>query len=85
MTKHFWRDLLLLFSGVVVGSLVAKLTSGISQLSWLSYGLFFGTSSPFNLKLGVIDLTFGISINITISVIIFTTVIYLVGRKLIKF
>ncbi len=85
MSRHFWRDLLLLFSGVVVGSLVAQLTSGISQLSWLSYGLVFGTSSPLRLELGVVDLTFGISINITISVIIFTIVIYLVGRKLLKF
>ena len=47
MTKSVWRDILLFCAGIVIGSLVASLCSGNPYLSWLSYGLTFGTTSPF--------------------------------------
>ncbi len=80
----FWKNILLICSGVVVGSLVAKLCEGIKYLSWLSFGLTFGTSSPASLELGVLSLTVGASINITISTIIFVILFYVFGRKIIK-
>ena len=43
----FWKKLLLISAGVVVGSLVSKVAAGVKYLSWLSYGLDFGTSLPF--------------------------------------
>ncbi len=80
----FWKNLLLICAGIVVGSLVSNLTSGVKFLSWLSYGLSFGTDSPVTLNLGVLSLTVGVSINITISVIIFVAIIYLLGRKILR-
>jgi len=80
----FWKNILLICSGVVVGSLVAKLCEGIKYLSWLSFGLTFGTSNPVSLELGVLNLTVGANINITISTIIFVILFYVFGRKIIK-
>lgn len=80
----FWKNLLLICAGIVVGSLVSSVTAGVKFLSWLSYGLNFGTNAPVTLNLGVIDLTVGVNINITVAVIIFVTVIYLVGRKILR-
>ena len=80
----FWKNLLLICAGIVVGSLVSKVAAGVKYLSWLSYGLDFGTSSPVSLNLGVIDLTLGVNINITVAVIIFVAVIYAVGREILR-
>lgn len=81
---RFWKDLLLICAGVVIGSLVASLTRGIKYLSWLSYGLAFGTKEPFSLDLGILSITFGANIDITVATILFVALIYIVGKKLLK-
>ena len=68
--KNNWALTLLILSGIVVGSFLATLTAGIPFLSWLSYGQVFGFESPIVLNLGVLVLTFGLSIKITIASII---------------
>lgn len=68
--KNGWALVLLILAGVVLGSFVAHLTSGVSGLSWLSYGKDFGLSDPIRLNLGVIVLTFGLTIKFTIGSII---------------
>ena len=80
----FWKNLLLICAGVVIGSLVASLTKNIKYLSWLSFGLDFGTAAPVTLNMGIMQLTLGASINITVSVIIFVVLTYVIGRKLLK-
>ena len=80
----YWRDILLICAGIVVGSLISSLTKGVKGLSWLSYGQFFGTKQPFTLDLGVISVTFGASRDITIATVIFVILIYVIGRKIIK-
>ena len=75
---------LMLFSGIVVGTLVGNVTRGVEFLSWLSYGIDFGMKAPVNLELGVLSLTFGFSINLTISCIIFIIIAMLVGRKVVR-
>jgi hypothetical protein len=80
----FWKNFLLVCSGIVVGSLVAELCKGIKSLSWLAYGLTFGTTSPFNLELGVINLTLGANIRLTIATIIFVVLFYICGKKVIR-
>ena len=72
---------LMLLSGIVVGTLVGNLTSGIEFLSWLSYGIRFGLKNPVQLDLGVLDLTFGVNINLTISCIIFIIVAMIIAKK----
>ena len=73
--------ILLVLSGVVIGSLVGKLTAGIDFLNWLSYGIRFGTKTPFSLELGVISFDFGLSIDLTVSCIIFILLALIIGRK----
>ncbi len=73
--------IVLFLSGVVVGSLVGKLTAGIRFLEWLSYGIKFGTNTPISIDLGVLSFDFGLSINLTISCIIFIFAAMIIGRK----
>ncbi|MCR4745966.1 MAG: DUF4321 domain-containing protein [Lachnospiraceae bacterium] len=59
--------LILILAGIVVGSLLGNVLGQVSSLSWLSYGLNIGTPSPWQLNLGVMTLTFGISVNFTVA------------------
>ena len=71
--KNGWFLILFILIGIVLGGLIAEITSGIPALSWLSYGQSFGAGlmeSPVILNLGFIFLTFSIQIKITIASII---------------
>ena len=82
--NNFWLNLFLILAGVVLGTMVSRLTSGMKFLSWLSFGLSFGTPSPFTLDLGIMSLTFGISIDITVSTIICIALSLLLGKLIVK-
>ena len=68
--KNYWVLLLLVLAGVVLGGFIGELTSNISFLHWLSYGQSFGLQKPLVLDLGILVLTFGLTIKITIAGII---------------
>ena len=80
MTKSFWFHLFLIVVGIVVGSMVSEMTADIPALSWLSYGLNFGTKSPVVLDLNAITLTLGISLKVTVSTAVFVALSLLLGR-----
>lgn len=80
MKSEFWKNFFLILVGIVTGSLFQQLTSGISALSWLSFGLDFATEQPLVLNLSVIKLTFGISLNLSVSVILFVIIALLFGK-----
>ena len=84
MKKGFWLNFFLICVGIVTGSMVAEMTSGIPALYWLSYGLDFGMKSPLVLDLNVLELTLGLSVRITIATIIFTVLSLLLGKLIIK-
>lgn len=84
MRKNFWLNFFLICAGIVVGAMVAEMTAGIPLLSWLSYGLDFGTESPLVLDLNVLRLTVGISFKITISTIIFVALSLILGRLIVR-
>ena len=69
-TKNFWVLLLLLLAGVVLGGFIGSLAEGISWLSWLNFGEAFGLKDPIVLNLGILVITFGLSIKITMASII---------------
>lgn len=86
-TGRPWVLLLLMLCGVVIGSFLGLLTKDISWLSWLDYGMTFGIGTnagagAFVLNLGVITLTFGLSIKISIASIIGVVIAFLVYRRL---
>lgn len=71
--KNGWMLLLFILIGVVVGGLIAEVSSNVSALSWLGYGQTFGvglSDSPVILNLGIIVLTFSLQIKITIASVI---------------
>ena len=69
-SKNVWVLLLLMLAGIVLGSFVATMTQSIPGFSWLSYGQTFGFSNPIVLNLGVLIITFGLTIQISIASIV---------------
>ncbi len=84
MRKHRLFYLFLVLIGIVVGTFVANICKDVSFLSWLAYGLNFGMASPLVLNLGVMQLTFAISIDLTLSVVIFVILSLVIGRAIAK-
>ncbi len=68
--KNSWALFLLILAGVVLGSFIGHLASGVPALSWLDFGRSFGLTDPLKLDLGVLVLTFALSIKITIGSIV---------------
>lgn len=68
--KNNWTLFILVLAGIVLGGFLGSLADGISWLSWLNYGQSFGLNQPIVLELGILVLTFGLNIKITIAGII---------------
>lgn len=66
MKKNNWACFLLILAGIVIGGFIGNLL----PIEWLNYGQSFGLSSPIVLDLGILCITFGLSIKITIASII---------------
>lgn len=68
--KNNWILVVILLCGIVLGGYLGSLASRVSFLSWLGYGNTFGLTSPVVLDLGILVLTFGLTITINIASII---------------
>ena len=68
--KSPWVLLIMMLAGIVLGGFIGTLTQDMSALSWLNYGQSFGLDSPIILNLGIMVITFGLSIKITIASIL---------------
>ncbi len=84
MAKSKLYNLFLVLTGILLGTFVAYLCKGLPYLSWLAYGIDFGLKSPLVLDLGVLSLTFGVTINLTLSVVIFVILSLWIGRAAAK-
>ena len=80
--KNFWILLLLLLAGIVLGGFLGAATKSISLLSWLNFGQSFGLDTPLVLNLGVLVITFGLTIRITMASIIGVAIALLIYRFL---
>lgn len=80
--KNAWALFLLILSGIVLGGFIGMLAEGISWLNWLSYGQSFGLDAPIILNLGVLVITFGLSIKISIASIVGILIAILIYRLL---
>ena len=69
-SKNVWALFLLILAGIVLGGFIGVLAEGGPALSWLSYGKTFGVETPIVLNLGLVVITFGLTIKITIASII---------------
>lgn len=80
--KSVWILLGFLLSGLVVGGLLGELAAKIDWLWWLAYGQDFGLSSPLELDLSVIKITFGLMFKINIASIIGMAISLFIYRKI---
>lgn len=74
-------QVLIIMVGAMLGSLIGRITAGISFLRWLSFGDNFGLT-PATLDLGLIELTFGFHLEITIATILGLILAIVFCRKL---
>lgn len=81
-SKNGWVLLVMLLSGIVLGGFLGMLAANVSGLSWLNYGQSFGLESPLVLDLGLLVLTFGLTIHISIASIIGVVLAIFVYRKM---
>ena len=77
--KNNWALFLMLLAGIMLGGFIGN-AAGVSGLSWLNYGQSFGFASPIVLDLGILVITFGLSIKITIASIIGVLIAIIIYR-----
>lgn len=68
--KNNWALFLMILAGIMLGGFIGSLAAGVPGLSWLNYGQNFGFANPIVLDLGILVITFGLTIKITIASII---------------
>ena len=68
--KNFWILLIFLLSGIFLGGFIGNMAEGIPGLSWLNFGQSFGIKDPIVLDFGLLIITFGLTIRITMASII---------------
>lgn len=80
--KNIWILMVFLLSGLVIGGLLGEIASKVDWLWWLSYGESFGISSPIELDLSVIKITFGLMFRINIASIVGMALAIFIYRKI---
>ena len=78
--KNFWILLIMLLAGIVLGGFMGQLAEGISWLNWLTFGQSFGLDSPLVINFGILVITFGLTIKITMASIIGVAVALIIYR-----
>ena len=68
--RNFWILLIMLLAGIVLGGFMGQMAEGISWLGWLNFGQSFGLDSPLVINFGILVITFGLTIKITMASII---------------
>ena len=68
--KNIWILLIFILSGLVVGGLLGDIAGKVDFLWWLGYGESFGLTSPLELDLSIIKITFALAFKMNISSII---------------
>ena len=81
-SKNAWALFLFMLTGIVLGGFIGMLAEGVPALSWLSYGQAFGLENPIVLNLGILVLTFALSVKITIASIIGVVLAIIIYRFL---
>lgn len=79
--KNVWILLLFIFSGLVIGGLLGELAAKVDFLWWLAYGQEFGLSTPLELDLNILKITFGLMFKINVASIIGLIIAVVIYRK----
>lgn len=79
--KNIWILLIFILAGLVIGGLIGEFSSKVDFLWWLSYGQSFGLTSPIELDLQVITITFGLWFKMNVASIIGMAIAIFIYRK----
>jgi hypothetical protein len=85
--KNSWALFLLILAGVVLGGFIGFFAQDVPFLSWLNYGQEFGIggadkSGLVRLNLGIMVISFGLTIKITIAGIIGVILAIIIYRRI---
>lgn len=80
--KNIWILAIFILSGLVIGGLLGKLASQIDFLWWLGYGQSFGLTTPIQLDLSILKITFAVIFDINIASIIGMAIAIFIYRKI---
>lgn len=80
--KNFWILIVFLLSGLVIGGLLGNIASKVDWLWWLAYGESFGISSPIELNLSIIKISFGLMFKINIASIVGMALAIFIYKKI---
>ena len=80
--KNFWILLIMLLAGIALGGFMGQLANGISWLSWLNFGQSFGLDSPLVINFGILVITLGLTIKITMASIIGIAIALIIYRMI---
>ena len=80
--KNFWILLIMLLAGIVLGGFMGQLANGISWLSWLNFGQSVGLDSPLVINFGILVITLGLTIKITMASIIGIAIALIIYRMI---
>ena len=80
--KNNWAFVLLILVCVVLCCFIVLFCAGVPALSWLSYGQSFGFVNPMVLDLGILVLTFGFTVDITVAGILGIVIAIIIYRLL---
>lgn len=78
MRKNNWACFLLILAGIVIGGFIGNLFPS----TFLNYGQTFGLTNPLVLDLGILTITFALTIKITIASILGIVVALIIYRFL---
>ena len=68
--KSKWIIIVFILAGLVIGGLLGDLASKVDFLWWLGYGKEFGLTSPIELNLSIVQISFAMLFKINIASII---------------
>ena len=80
--KGMWILIVCILSGLVVGGLLGEIAGNVKVLEWLNYGQSFGLTSPIELDLSIIKITFGLMLKINIASIIGMVLAFFIYKKM---
>ena len=78
--RNFWILLIMLLAGIVLGGFMGQMAEGIPGLGWLNFGQSFGLDSPLVVNFGILVITFGLTIKITMASIIGVAIALIIYR-----
>ena len=78
--RNFWILLIMLLAGIVLGGFMGQMAECIPWLGWLNFGQSFGLDSPLVVNFGILVITFGLTIKITMASIIGVAIALIIYR-----